>query len=750
MESAMPAHPELRPLRPLLGWIPLAALLSLSLEARAADPLPWLSGPITLDGRPEEEAWRRIPPLPMLVYEPAWGAPPHQLTEVRVGHDGRNLYLGAVLLDTQPEEVRVGSLYRDRYSGDEAVGIIVDGFNDDKNAMWFYTTPAGVRGDMSISDDLATADPDWSWNGYWHAAAVRTERGWSAEVRIPFSTLGFQAQDGAAVMGLSVYRWLARWGERQVWPPVAPRWALAFAKPSKLADVSLVGVQSRRALYLSPYLLGGYQRRPEAGEYRNRRLLVEPGGDVRLALTSNLTLDLSVNTDFAQVEADDAQINLSRFPLFFPEKRQFFLERADIFAFPWEGKARLFNSRSIGLRDGQPIRIYGGARLAGRLGQWDLGLLDMQTAGGAAGTTAGENLGVVRVRRRLSRSGSSVGALVTTLLANDRSSNVVGAADADLRIAGDDFFTMRAAGSSSIDHRPPLPPAATLYDGPDPRGQRGIRWLARWQRRSLAGLSYEFTGAYSGAGYRSDLGFEERSDVAFAGSRLGHLWLLGYGARLAKAWLTAEGGAYRRNRDGRIESARASPAFGVQTTVGHQITIFSTHDHEDVVEPFRVAGLAIPAGVHRMHQVTAAFAPAPSGWRVRPGLSVFGGSFYGGRIAGGAASLIVNPNGHLEAGFDYQLNAIGLGALGSARAQLGRLRLQLALDTHASLTVFTQYNSGDGTLSLNARARYHVREGTDVWLVYDEGRTSGPLVERPMEDGLRRALLVKLSYTWAR
>jgi hypothetical protein len=730
------------------AWPVAVVLLAGAAPSGATEALPRLPEPITLDGRPDERAWQAVAPLPMVVFEPVWGAAARQRTELRVAHDGKYLYVGARLFDDEPGEVRVGSLYRDRYSGDDAVGIIVDGFNDDMNALWFYATPAGVRGDAAISDDLITAAADWSWNGHWEAAAVQSEHGWSAEMRIPFSTLGFQAYGGDAVMGLSVYRWLARVGERQVWPAVPPRWARAFAKPSKLADVSIHGVRSGRAVYLSPYLLGGYERRPTALRTESRRVWLEPGLDSRLAVTSNLTLDLTANTDFAQVEADDQQINLGRFPLFFPEKRQFFLERADIFSFGWEGDSRLFHSRRIGLRAGEPIRVYGGGRLAGRAGAWDVGLLDMQSdEPGADGP--GENLGAIRVRRRLAGNGSSVGAMLTSRLAR-QGRNLVSAIDADVRVVGDEFLTGKLAWSASSGR---LPDGQEMPEIPaDDRQQVtwGSRWLLRWQRRRYEGLSYELTSAFSGADYRSDLGFEGRSEVASLGSGIGYVWLLPEGAAFSKVWLRGDGSGYRRNQDGSLESGQVAATLGLQAPLGHELSLTSRHDYEDVARPFRVARLEVPVGRYRMTQTNLLLSPAPSGWSVRPGAGLFVGGFYGGHVRGGSASLVFNPSGHLELGVEYLLNAIRLGMGRAANTQLARLRLQLALDTHASLAVLAQYNDADEVRTINARARYHLAEGTDIWLVYDEGRFSELTMDAPLPvQRSSRAALLKLTYTWA-
>jgi hypothetical protein len=716
----------------------VALLLASVSRAHAQISLPRLTGPIVLDGAPDEAAWRSVAPYPVIVYEPAWGSPLEQHTLIHVAYDDDYLYVGAELHDDRPEDVRSGSLYRDRYSGDDTLGLVVDSFDDNRNALLFYTTPAGMRADATIIDDMASGESDTSWNGYWDARARRTPYGWSAEMRIPFFTLGFQSRARRVVMGLGVYRWMARTGSRYVWPPVPPNWARGYARPSKLADVSLSGVQYRRAVYVTPYTLAGVRLEDPEGTPPTRARVIEAGADLRTNLLPNLTLDVTVNTDFAQVEADDARINLTRFPLFFPEKRQFFLDRADIFAFSWERDSRLFNSRRIGLRNGRAQRIYGGTRLAGRVGEWDLGLLDLKTAAPEGGGF-GENLSALRVRRRLPQSGSSYGAMFMSRLTEGRGHNLIAAADADVAMVGDEFLTLKAALAASAG----TPPEAQApYQRAEQRA--GPRGLVRWQRRSALGLGYEVELAGLGAGYRNDLGFEERADVSFAGGRANYLWLRGKGSFFSELWAETRAHAYRRNADGRIDSSRLEASFTAETPEGHYISLLASRTTEDVADPFDIALLRVLPGQYSLEQASLTASGADS-LRWRPSLTLSYGGFYGGTLLGTTAALVINPSAHFELGLDIELNDLHLPNTQHQVTSLARARLQLALNTHASLMTLAQHNTVDGTLSVSARARYNLREGTDAWMVYDERRTDGL---GSGNDGKSRALLLKLNHTF--
>src|SRR5688572_10285887 len=434
------------------------ALLSIALSASvlsaqaagAQQPAPLeltrLDSAITFDGMPDESAWQRIPVLPLTTYAPVFRAAPKQRTEIRVAYDDDFFYAAGWFYDDDPGGIRVNSLYRDRWNGDDALAIYIDAFNDNQNAKWFGTTPAGMRFDLLVSDDGVTTNDNW--DSFWTSKTTVTDEGWFAEVRIPFSSLGFQTgSDGRAVMGLTVTRLVSRINERVTFPAIDPKFP--FRRPSSAHDVVVRNVRSRTPFYITPYVLGGASRdvvpTPGFGFRRGTDTARDAGIDVRYPLSGNLTLDLTANTDFAHVEADDQQVALDRFPLFFPERRRFFQEGASIFDFAAAGGARLFHSRRIGLTDaGAPVMILGGARLVGKVGLWDVGLLEMQTDD--HGDIAGENFGVLRLRRPVLNSSSTAGLMLTSFAGGGRSNFAVGG-DTSLRVHGDEYVGLKWAGT---------------------------------------------------------------------------------------------------------------------------------------------------------------------------------------------------------------------------------------------------------------------------------------------------------------
>ena len=381
----------------------IGAVVSLNASTVVAqDQAPYemtrLTSPIVVDGNPNEAAWEVMPALPLTMYAPVFKGTPTQRSVVKVAYDDEYFYAAGWFYDENPNGIRINSLYRDRWNGDDAFAIYIDAFNDNQNAKWFGTTPGGIRFDILVSDDGQTLND--SWDTFWTARSTVTATGWFSEVRIPFSSLGFKVgADGRALMGLTLTRLVSRTGERVTFPEIDPRFE--FRRPSVAREVVMRDVRTRTPLYVTPYALASTNRavvETQPGFTTERGNASELGLDVRYPLSSRLTLDLTVNTDFAQVEADDQQVNLDRFPLFYPERRRFFQENSGLFDFVGGGGTRLFHSRRIGLAsDFTPVPILAGGRLVGRAGAWDVGLLEMQTD--EQGTSPSENFGVLRLRR---------------------------------------------------------------------------------------------------------------------------------------------------------------------------------------------------------------------------------------------------------------------------------------------------------------------------------------------------------------
>jgi len=727
----------------------LASLAGIPLSGQASPDtlrLTRIEAAIELDGRLDEPVWQQVPALPLTTLTPTFGAPLTERTEIYVAYDDRFIYLAGRMFDSEANRVRANTLYRDRYSGDDLIAIVLDTYHDRQTASWFTVNPAGTRIDRTVSNDaeFSNGDPmNDNWNTFWDAATARSDSGWSAEVRIPFSSLGFQDANGTVTMGLIVYRLVARKNERQLFPAIPPNWDLAFAKPSRAQPVILEGVYARRPVYVTPYLLGGSSWRnelaPGATEYSLRSdRTAEAGLDLRYSPTPNLSLDLTVNTDFAQVEADDQQVNLTRFSLFFPEKRQFFQERAAIFEFNTGGISRLFHSRSIGLVEGQPTRLLGGARLVGRVGPWDLGVLDMQT--GARNGLASENFGVLRLKRAILNQYSTIGAMVTSRVSTRGDFNVAGGVDAVFRVFGDEYLTAKWAQTWSSG----LP-------NPVVDGNQSLA-LLRWERRNQRGLSYTGELIRSGPGYDPGMGFTFRRDFTSLDLRPQYMWLVGPRTAFRTVGVGVSGSSFWRNGDRSVESAEVQAQVGADLKSGQEIGLVVRRSYESIREPFDISGgTSVVPGNYWTTSVEFNLMAARNA-TFRPTLGVGGGGFFDGTRYGISARPAWNPSRHLEVGLDYDYNRIQFGHRQQRTdLHLVRLRLQVALDVRLSLATFAQYDNADDGVSVNARLRYNFREGRDLWVVYNEARN----VERPLEvprlpEVRSRSFLVKYTHTLGR
>ena len=704
--------------------------------------LPPLTGEIDFDGRVDEPAWDAVPIFPATMHTPNFGLALSEATEFRVAHDEKYLYVSCRAYDSDPSGVRASSLERDLsgYASYWCI-LILDTFNDRETALLFGTTPAGLRTDIILANDTE-AGPNFNWNTYWDAAVSQDEHGWYAEIRIPFTSLRFQRSETGVVMGLSLVRVIARKNEFSTFPAISPQWGgFSAYKASQPQEVLIRGAESTDPLYVTPYGIVGrghsHTSNDDATGYdRDQSALNDVGLDVKYGITSNFTLDLTANTDFAQVEADDQQINLTRFSLFFPEKRAFFQERSNVFDYSLGGRERLFHSRRIGLSAGERVRIYGGGRLVGRIGDWDIAGLNMQTAASEPGASS-ENLGVFRMRRRVLNENSVVGGILTTRLGHEASRNVVYGLDALVRVSGQDYVTLNWAQS---------------FD-PNAVGPRGFldRGLVRffWQRRGLDGLTYEVDLTPSGETFEPGLGFLLRRNYAKGTAQIAYGWRPGLESGVRRAGLLLQGTAFRRLEDGSTETAELMPQFVVELKTGHRLTATVRATHEDLDRGFELPdGAEVLAGTYDFAVGTVDFRQSSSSL-FRVNLSAEAGSFFDGRRASGSVTGAWTPSKHLELETTYQIKNVRFDDRDQGfTAHIVRLNAAARLDTRISSGALLQYNSAANSVTVNLRLRYNPKEGTDLYLVWNEGLVTDRFSfdpVRPLSD--RRTLLLKYSQT---
>ncbi|MCH8961531.1 MAG: carbohydrate binding family 9 domain-containing protein, partial [Bacteroidetes bacterium] len=682
--------------------------------------------------------------------EPDNGAPPTERTEFLVAYDADYIYFALRAYDSDQHGIRSNTLYRDRLSGDDHFEILLDTFNDNETAVLFTTTPGGIRKDAAISNDASgggIASGGWingDFNTFWDVETVVNEAGWFAEIRVPFSSLRFQQENGSVVMGITLQRKVARKTERLVYPPVPSIANWAFLKPSLAQKIVLEGIHPQKPLYITPYGLSGLGQTFDLNEAatgypRENDAKGELGVDLKYGLTNNLTLDLSLNTDFAQVEADDQQVNLTRFSLFFPEKRQFFQERAGVFDFRTGGLSRLFHSRRIGLNDdGEPVRLLGGARLVGRAGRWDVGLLDMQTADSEA--LPSENFGVLRVRRQVFNAYSYTGGMATSRIGADGSYNFAYGLDGVIRLAGDDYMTLQWA--QSFDHE------QIEADALD--GLNSGRFTFEVERRRRRGWGYDTIVAWAGRRYDPGIGFTQRNNFTLLDQTGSYTWLLDDASSLIWHTLGLQGFAFVRNGDRSVESAEVGPEWAFAAKSGAGGSLEAKLLFEDLVVPLELSEEAVvPVGSYTFFRLGASYHVSHTRlFQLRPRIEA--GTFFDGWQATVGFSPVWYVSPHLELAGSYLYNQIRFPDRDQRfDAHLARLRIGTALNTKVSTNAFIQFNSATNTVSANVRFRYNFREGNDLWIVYNEGlNTDRHRVAPALPFTDTRTILLKYTYTF--
>jgi hypothetical protein len=738
-------------------WVSMTAIAASLTFANAQESLtiPKIQGEFKFDGVVNDACWQNLQPLPMVMHTPVFGNPPTEKSEVMIGYDNTYIYVGARLYDSEAANMLVTSKKRDEISGsNEAFTIIFDSFNDKENALAFSTTPSGLRSDFTVLNDAIATNPrnpptNESWNTFWDVKTTRDANGWYLEMRIPSSSMRFKENNGNVVMGVIFSRRIAHKNETDVFPPIPPEWGeYSKYRPSKAQEVLFEGLESKKPFYITPYAIAGYQQDyvlNEAGTAyeMNASPKLNAGLDAKYGLTNNLTLDVTLNTDFAQVEADDEQINLTRFSLFFPEKRTFFQERSSIFNFGFEGRSNLFYSRRIGLNKGEQVPILGGARITGMAGKWDIGFLDLQTNSFDPSDTSqsslpSENFGVLRLRRQVINKNSYVGGILTSRLGMDGSFNVSYGVDGIFKLFKNDYFNFKLAQVMAEN-------AANKPGSLDP-----TRLFFNWKRYNDKGLGYDFTYTRSGKDFKPEMGFQQRSDYSFYAGSLQYGWIPGEGALLMNHKFELNAEVYSDNLSGDVQSSETELAYKFNFKSGYNGMVAVKNSFENVEEDFSFSEDAnVPAGKYSFYYFETHL-HSPQSNTLIMNLDAVAGDFYDGKriTIGLEPQWSIGSSVQLSLGYEY--NRVKF----PEREQdftgnITRFKALVMFTTKLSVSSFVQYNSTENNIATNLRFRYNPREGNDLYIVFNEGRNTYRELEEPSLPAVNnRSILFKYTYTF--
>jgi hypothetical protein len=679
--------------------------------------------PPQIDGRLDDAAWREAPVLTdFRQKEPLEGSPGSETTRVRIVYDTTHLYVGAELEDDEPQLIRAAELRRDNaLDSDDSFAVLVDTYHDHRNGFLFRTNARGTRFDAVVRNESPAVDATWDED--WRAVAALDGDGWTVEIAIPFKVLRFTG-DAEQAWGLNFERVIKRKNELVSWAG----WSRNFAFTHVSQAGHLTGLRDIRQaerLRMRPYLLAGVEKHDAASPPSKSNPLGEVGlDDLKFALTSNMTVDLSVNPDFAQAEVDDQRVNLTRFNLSFPERRQFFIEGADslkmgVGLLPFVSRPlEIVYTRSIGLSpEGTPIPILAGGRLTGKVGGFDVGVLDVQTDDW--GGTPGENFAVARVRKEL-LGRSYVGAIATNRQ-GPGNFNRVGGLDARLVLWR--HLTVAALTAAASDES---------VDGARWATQAGAEWQSDLVEAGVNYLDIDND-------FRAGIGFVRRDD-RMMGGRLSIKPRPG--GRLVRQFDITPSAVYFYEHDGTLLSSESNVAFGILFQSGDKLAGKVENQVERLPEEFEIhPGVLLPAERYSWNLAEISF-DTFNGRRVSGRAEANVGQFYSGRHGSYEFALTYRPGKNFALESSYEFNDVDL-AEGSFHTHLLGVNSNVSFTPTLLASANVQYNSAGSLGVVKLRLNYIFRRIDNFYLVYHETRfTSGAFAGRS-----NRSLVAKVTYS---
>ena len=700
-----------------------------------------LDEPLQMDGKLDESVYQQMQSAGDFVQQvPREGAPATERTETWVMFDGSNIYVAARCWDTAPPERWIANeLRRDttQLRQNDTFGVIFDTFHDRRNGYLFYTNPLGARADQAVTDE---GNLNVDWNPVWDVRTGRFEGGWTVEMAIPFKSLRYQSGT-AQIWGINIRRVIRR---RNEWTHLVPIPASAGV-PGGIFRLSmaatLVGLDLPSAgsnVEIKPYgisrLTSDVARTPILTNHPE----AAAGIDAKYGVSANLTADVTVNTDFAQVEVDEQQVNLTRFTLQFPEKRDFFLEGRGIFDFgrtpiapgsgnssPANGSPSLFYSRRIGLSGSRVVPIVVGGRFTGKVEKFTIGLMNLETANDSVSTTPATNFTVARVRRDVLRR-STIGVMFT-----NRSESTVAPGHANQAFGADAAFSFFENVNASGYY------ATSVTDGHHQDNNSAQARLEYAADRYGAKVDYLKVGD----NFTPEIGFVRRDNFrrTFGSLRFSPRPT---GSKRVRKYTWEGTLEYLVNGSDRLESRQQSGRFATEFQSSDLFTVEVNRNYELLSRPFTVSpGVTIPIGSYPFSDVTTSYGFGQQR-RVSGTVSMQRGHFYDGNLtavgySGGRVAILkqwsVEPS--------LSINYVELPA-GTFTTTVIRTRTDYGFSPRMFASALVQYSSTDHLFSSNFRFRWEYRPGSEFFVVYTDERET---LARGYPDLKNRAFVVKIN-----
>lgn len=672
------------------------------------------TGPIEIDGRLDEPSWVEADVMTGFIQAlPDDGMPATEESEVRMLFDDEHLYIGALLHDSRPDLLVSGTLERD-HPGISAhdidlFGVFLDTFLDRRNGYLFLVNPAGAVRDGQAFDN--SRNLDFAWDAVVHVATRIHDEGWTVEMAVPWTTLRFDPTRDGQLWGVNFHRSISRRNERTSWAPLDRRHQVHFAERAGTVE-GPQQVPPSRNLRLKPFALSQNGRGASLPDWRSGTQ-ADVGLDLKWGMTPRLTMDLTWQADFSHVEVDQEQVNLDRFPLFFPERRDFFVENSGTFQFGEQSERnyrlgtsaadfRLFHSRRIGLEGGRPVPLVGGGRVTGQVGETEVGVLHART--GSVDQIHGEGFSVVRLRRQV-MTGSDLGVLFT----NRRNPttgqwNRTGGADLNLRVGPSllvSSYVARSGGTAS---------------GEDPwAGRVWVGWRDRlWDASALV--------RQVGEGFEPGMGFVRRRGIRHGYATFGaHPRPPLPGVLDVNPYVEVH---RYQGLDGPVETTSEEVGLGVNFHDGGELAMAATRRFERLETGFAVESQAfVSPGEYRFTEGSVRYQSSRNR-AFSASASLSGGGFFGGRRAtlGGGVRWMPDPRLSL----DLRANRNRLTLDGeTVTANLYSLRTRVAYSTRLYLGGVVQYNEAQDLLVSNLRITLLHAPLSEAFLVLTDRRGVG-------------------------
>jgi len=659
---------------------------------------------ITVDGRLDESVWKRAEPATNFRQsDPMNGAPATERTEIRIIFDREHLYIGAEFFDSDPNGLIGYQMLRDgALNADDRFMWTMDTFNDQRSGYYFEINPSGAMGDAQLvpaQGRNSGTQQNRAWNGIWTARVRRHDQGWTAEIDIPFRTLNFNPQ--AEAWGVNFQRTVRRKNEESFWTAWGRNQGL-FNLNSSGRLVGISDVSQGLGLDVKPYVLGTYTETPGStpSTYKG-----DGGLDLFYNVTPQLKMNVTFNTDFAQTEVDDRQVNLGRFPLFFPEKRDFFLESSGNFDFSREPQDDLtaFFTRRVGLVNGAPQKIDYGLKMAGQVHGFDLGLMQVRT--GAEAALPGEDFTVFRPKHHF-LSQSYAGLIYTRRTARD--SNVAGrqSAGADFQLATSRFRGNQNLQVSGFFIKTPNPAK------PTDNGAWGLRMDFPNDRWNGVLVYKEFEEHVDPAA-----GFVERTNyrkfvpgLRFAPRPKGNKWVrqIGFEARTE---------LYLDRHNSWQERFTHLTLMDLNFQSGDQIFVMMEPHYERLDSDFQIGAMTLKQGTeYRYNRANINFNTA-NRRTISADVKTQVGSFYSGHRRDVSVGMNVRPRPGVLATLSSSFNRIELPE-GNLSTKVLRAVINTQFSPFTSISNNIQYDSVSRVLGWQLRFRWILKAGNDVYFVW--------------------------------